>query len=81
MGGRRREVALLFAHIAVYLTAVFVVLSPPVAFAFIAVHQGLWGVYMGCSFAPGHKGRFRLTPPHECDGFENSWRSFRPPLL
>jgi len=56
VGARRREVALLFAHIAVYLTAVFVVLSPPVAFAFIAVHQGLWGVYMGCSFAPGHKG-------------------------
>jgi hypothetical protein len=23
-------------------------------------------------FAAGHKGRFRLTPPHECDGFENS---------
>ena len=53
---RTREALLLFAHFAVYLTAVFVVLSPPVAIAFIAVPQGLWGVYMGCSFAPGHKG-------------------------
>ncbi len=53
---RARESALLIGHIAVYLTAVFLVLSPPVALAFIAVHQGLWGVYMGCSFAPNHKG-------------------------
>ncbi|WP_442874389.1 fatty acid desaturase family protein [Amycolatopsis sp. NBC_00438] len=53
---RTHEAVMLVAHLAVYLTAVFVVLSPPVALAFIAVHQGLWGVYMGCSFAPGHKG-------------------------
>jgi fatty acid desaturase len=53
---RRVEAVLLLAHIAVYFAAVFLVLSPPVAIAFIAVHQGLWGVYMGCSFAPGHKG-------------------------
>ncbi|WP_328603445.1 acyl-CoA desaturase [Amycolatopsis sp. NBC_00345] len=53
---RRLEAALLLLHTAGYLTAVFLVLSPPVAVLFIAVHQGLWGVYMGCSFAPGHKG-------------------------
>ncbi|SEP52355.1 fatty acid desaturase family protein [Amycolatopsis saalfeldensis] len=53
---RRSEALLQLAHITIYLTAVFTVLSPPVAVAFIAVHQGLWGVYMGCSFAPGHKG-------------------------
>ncbi|WIX82846.1 acyl-CoA desaturase [Amycolatopsis carbonis] len=53
---RRSEALLQLAHLAIYLTAVFTVLSPPVAIAFIAVHQGLWGVYMGCSFAPGHKG-------------------------
>jgi hypothetical protein len=39
-----------------YLTAVFTVLSPLTGLAFIAVHQGLWGVYMGCSFASNHKG-------------------------
>ncbi|MFE3174691.1 fatty acid desaturase family protein [Amycolatopsis sp. NPDC059090] len=56
IAARRTEAVLLLVHAAVYLAAVFVVLSPPVAIAFIAVHQGLWGVYMGCSFAPGHKG-------------------------
>ncbi|MEV0072041.1 acyl-CoA desaturase [Amycolatopsis sp. NPDC050768] len=53
---RKLEATLLVLHTAVYLAAIFLVLSPPVALAFIAVHQGLWGVYMGCSFAPGHKG-------------------------
>lgn len=64
---RRLEAVLLLAHVAVYLTAVFVVLSPPVAIAFIAVHQGLWGVYMGCSFAPGHKGMPTYTDKTELD--------------
>ena len=53
---RKLESALLAAHFAVYLAAVFLVLSLPVALAFIAVHQGLWGIYMSFSFAPNHKG-------------------------
>jgi fatty acid desaturase len=53
---RGLEKALLIAHIGAYLTAVFLVLSPSTAIVFIAVHQALWGVYMGCSFAPNHKG-------------------------
>jgi len=52
----RLEGALLAAHVAGYLAAVFWVLPPLQAVVFIAVHQGLWGVYMGCSFAPNHKG-------------------------
>jgi len=50
------EAGLLAAHIAGYLAAVFLVLSPLQAVAFIAVHQGLFGVYLGSSFAPNHKG-------------------------
>jgi fatty acid desaturase len=50
------EAALLAAHIAGYLTVVLVVLSPLKAVAFIVVQQGLFGLYMGCSFAPNHKG-------------------------
>jgi fatty acid desaturase len=50
------EGALLATHVALYLAAVFWVLPPAQAVVFIAVHQGLWGVYMGCSFAPNHKG-------------------------
>lgn len=52
----RLELALMIAHLAVYTTALFLVLSPAIAVLFIVVHQGLWGVYMGCSFAPNHKG-------------------------
>jgi fatty acid desaturase len=61
------EAVSLFVHFVVYLGAVFVVLSPPVAIAFIAVHQGLWGVYMGCSFAPGHKGMPTFTDKTKLD--------------
>ena len=55
---RRRtlERVLVVAHVVAYLGAVFVVLPWPLAIAFVAVHQGLWGLYMGCSFAPNHKG-------------------------
>jgi fatty acid desaturase len=50
------EVGLLAAHGAGYLIAVAWVLSPLQALCFIAVQQGLFGLYMGCSFAPNHKG-------------------------
>jgi fatty acid desaturase len=53
---RVAEAVLLVVHLAAYLTAVFVVLSPVQAVAFVAVQQGLFGLYMGCSFAPNHKG-------------------------
>jgi fatty acid desaturase len=48
--------ALLAAHIIGYLAAVFLVLSPVQAVAFVLLQQGLFGVYLGCSFAPNHKG-------------------------
>ena len=50
------EGTLLVAHIIGYLTAVFLVLSPVQAVAFVLVQQGLFGIYLGCSFAPNHKG-------------------------
>ncbi len=50
------EASLLGVHIAGYLTAVFLVLSPVQAITFLLVQQGLFGVYLGCSFAPNHKG-------------------------
>jgi len=51
-----REGAILAVHIALYLTAVFWVLSPVKAVAFILVYQAVFSVYLGCSFAPNHKG-------------------------
>ena len=50
------EAGLLAVHLGGYLTAVFVVLSPVQAVTFLVVQQGLFGVYLGSSFAPNHKG-------------------------
>ncbi len=66
---RRRwaECLFLVVHVVAYLSAVFLVLSPGKAIAFIAVHQGLWGFYMGASFAPNHKGMPMLGPDDDLD--------------
>jgi fatty acid desaturase len=53
---RAREATLLAAHFAAYLGVVFFVLPPVKAVLFILVQQGLFGFYLGCSFAPNHKG-------------------------
>jgi fatty acid desaturase len=53
---RAWETGLLSVHVVGYLTAVFVVLSPVRAVVFILVQQGLFGLYLGSSFAPNHKG-------------------------
>ncbi len=50
------EALLLAGHAAAYLFIVFWVLSPGRALVFVAVQQALFGLYLGCSFAPNHKG-------------------------
>ena len=45
----------------------FLVLNPWQALAFIAIHQAVFGFYMGCSFAPNHTGMPPLTPAEEQD--------------
>ncbi len=50
------EGSMLGIHIACYLAVVFWVLTPLQAIAFIAVHQATFSLYLGCSFAPNHKG-------------------------
>src|ERR1039457_5887821 len=54
--GAAMEGFLIAVHAALYLTAVLWVLSPLKALAFIAVQQGFFSLYLGCSFAPNHKG-------------------------
>ena len=68
---RRRwlEGSLLLAHGALYLTAVLLVLPPLRALAFIAVQQGLLGLYMGSAFAPNHKGMLVLSEHEKLDFF------------
>ncbi|MER7004709.1 acyl-CoA desaturase [Dactylosporangium sp. NPDC000555] len=64
---RRLESALLYGHFAAYVAAAFLLFSPGLAIAFIAVHQGLFGLYLGLTFAPNHKGMPVLTAADELD--------------
>lgn len=50
------EASLIVLHTGLYLAAVLWVLSPVRAFAFVAVQQAVFSLYLGCSFAPNHKG-------------------------
>ena len=64
---RRAEALLLAVHLVGYVSVLFSVLSPVKAVLFIAIHQGLWGLYMGCSFAPNHKGMPVMTAEDDLD--------------
>jgi len=59
-GGKSRysalEPALMVAYGVTYLAVVFFLLGPVAGLLFIAVHQAVFGVYMGSVFAPNHKG-------------------------
>jgi fatty acid desaturase len=61
------EAVLLAVHIVGYLTLLFVVLSPARALVFLVIQQGVFGAYMGCSFAPNHKGMPILDANTEAD--------------
>ena len=58
---RTLEAVLLGVHVAGYAAALLLVLTPVQALAFLAVHQAVFGVYLGCTFAPNHKGMPTLT--------------------
>jgi len=61
------EGLLLLVHAAAYVTALLLVLTPLQAVAFTLVQQGLFGLYLGCSFAPNHKGMPTLTEADQLD--------------
>jgi len=50
------EGLLIAVHAALYLTVVLWVLSPLRTLAFVGVQQAVFSLYLGCSFAPNHKG-------------------------
>jgi fatty acid desaturase len=64
---RSLELSLLVAHFALYFGAVFAVLPLGKALVFLAVHQGLFGLYLGSTFAPNHKGMPVLTEEDQLD--------------
>ncbi|WP_443679674.1 fatty acid desaturase family protein [Nonomuraea rhizosphaerae] len=61
------EGMLLLAHFAAYFGVVFAVLGLGKALVFLVVHQGLFGVYLGSTFAPNHKGMPILTKDDQLD--------------
>src|ERR1700754_2528929 len=65
--GRVFEAVLFGLHVVGYLAAVFLVLSPWQALAFLVVHQGLLGLYLGAVFAPNHKGMPILARDDDSD--------------
>ena len=64
---RRTELALFSLHVVGYLGGLLLVLSPEKALVFLAIHQGVFGLYMGCSFAPNHKGMPTVPAGREID--------------
>ncbi len=50
------EAALLVVHTVGYVAFLLAVMTPGQALAFAAVHHALFGLHLGCAFAPNHKG-------------------------
>jgi fatty acid desaturase len=67
MHHRTWETLMLGVHAVGYLGAVLLVLSPVKAVVFILVQQALFGLYLGCSFAPNHKGMPTLAADDQTD--------------
>jgi fatty acid desaturase len=61
------ELGLLALHHAVYVSALLLLLPLPQAVAFFGVHQAMFGLYLGMSFAPNHKGMPLLTDKERAD--------------
>ena len=57
------EISMIVSRIAAYCIVIFLMLPVGMAFAFIGVQLAVFGVYMGASFAPNHKGMPIL--PHD----------------
>ena len=68
------EGGLLLGHLAAYVGIVALVLDPWQSVAFLAIQQGVFGLYMGVSFAPNHKGMPSERP-------EDNWDYLRRQVL
>ena len=75
--GRWIELGLITARFAVILTPVFLFLPLGMAFAFLGVQLAVFGVYMGASFAPNHKGMPIIAHDAKLDFFTKQVRTSR----
>jgi fatty acid desaturase len=61
------EMSLLSLRWAAYLSLLLIVLDPGIAAAFLGVQLAVVGIYLGCTFAPNHKGMPVLPPDVRID--------------
>ncbi|MFS0866291.1 fatty acid desaturase [Microbacterium sp. 179-B 1A2 NHS] len=74
---RFTELGLIVLRFAVFVAPVFVFLPVGMAFAFVGVQLAVFGVYMGASFAPNHKGMPVIAPDAKLDFFSKQVRTSR----
>ncbi|MDQ4504309.1 acyl-CoA desaturase [Sinomonas sp. ASV322] len=75
--GRWAELSLLALRFAVVLLPLFLLLPPGMGFAFLGVQLGVFGLYMGATFAPNHKGMPVIARDAKLDFFSKQVRTSR----
>ena len=75
--GRWIELSIIVARFAVILVPLFIFLPVGLAFAFLGVQLAVFGVYMGASFAPNHKGMPVIAHDARLDFFSKQVRTSR----
>ena len=75
--GRWTELGILSLRFGVVLVPIFLLLPLGMAFAFVGVMVAVFGVYMGASFAPNHKGMPIIAPDAKLDFFSKQVRTSR----
>lgn len=71
------EIPMILVRHALFLTPIFMFLPLGMAFAFLGVQLAVYGVYMGASFAPNHKGMPVLARDARLDFFSKQVRTSR----
>ena len=75
--GRWTELVTITLRHALFLTPVFMFLPLGMAFAFVGVQLAVFGVYMGATFAPNHKGMPIIAKDARLDFFTKQVRTSR----
>jgi len=75
--GRWLELGLIVTRLALIAVPVFLLLPLGMAFAFLGVQLAVFGVYMGASFAPNHKGMPIIAHDAKIDFFTKQVRTSR----
>ena len=75
--GRWTELGILSLRFGIVLVPIFLLLPLGMAFAFFGVMVAVFGVYMGASFAPNHKGMPIIAPDAKLDFFSKQVRTSR----